>query len=430
MYILQKDGRFHYINTRLNNRSYITPFVTDTHLHVLGLGEKLYFPSLESKNLKEIEDIIEKLLKNNPKEIILRGWSEEFAKPSKLFLDNIANSLPIILVRRCSHLAIVNSKVLEIVDFSDCREYVDYVNGIVKEKALEKIYVIIDSPTYTTEIWNHAKDYLLDKGYGYVHSDDLHGLYKDELPFKPTDNLKVYEKVAVTNYEQLISYQKDGYFDKFSCVKIYLDGSLGARTAYLLEKYNDDENNFGIKLWKDEELIKVLDFCEKNNLHLAVHAIGDGAIEQLLYVFEKVKPRLVHRVIHAMVMSNDQIERIKKLNLIVDIQPQFIESDKGFINNRLGRNVDKAFNFSKLYKTGIPLFISSDAPVEDPDWIRDLIRLDKLGIPYCYSLYQITYAPEFIDNFDRGSTISEQALIFNDNPFNQISVPKVYNNNK
>ncbi len=138
MYILQKDGRFHYINTRLNNRSYITPFVTDTHLHVLGLGEKLYFPSLESKNLKEIEDIIEKLLKNNPKEIILRGWSEEFAKPSKLFLDNIANNLPIILVRRCSHLAFVNSKVLEIVDFSDCREYVDYVNGIVKEKALEK----------------------------------------------------------------------------------------------------------------------------------------------------------------------------------------------------------------------------------------------------------------------------------------------------
>ena len=69
MYILQKDGRFHYINTRLNNRSYITPLVTDTHLHVLGLGEKLYFPSLERKNLKEIEDIIEKLLKNNPKKL-------------------------------------------------------------------------------------------------------------------------------------------------------------------------------------------------------------------------------------------------------------------------------------------------------------------------------------------------------------------------
>ncbi len=101
---------------------------------------------------------------------------------------------------------------------------------------------------------------------------------------------------------------------------------------------------------------------KKNNLHLAVHAIGDGAIEQLLYVFEKVKPRLVHRVIHAMVMSNDQIERIKKLNLIVDIQPQFIESDKGFINNRLGRNVDKAFNF-QIIQTGIPLFISSDAPL-------------------------------------------------------------------
>lgn len=428
MYKLQKDGKFHYINTKLNNRSYITPFVTDTHLHVLGLGEKLYFPSLERKNLKDIKEIIEKILENNPKEIILRGWSEEFAKPTKFFLDNITNNVPVILVRRCAHLAVVNSKVFEIVDFNNYQEYVDFSTGIVKEKALEKIYQIIDPSSNIAEIWGHAKDYLLNKGYGYIHSDDFHGISKDEIPFKPTDNLKVYEKVAVNNYEELISYQEKGYFDEYFCVKIYLDGSLGARTAYLLDSYNDDQDNFGIKLWNDEELIKVIDFCENNNLHLAIHAIGDGAIEQLLNVFEKIKPRLIHRIIHAIVLNENQIERLKKFHLIVDIQPQFIESDKVFIHKRLGKNVDKAFNFSKLYKAGVPLFISSDAPVEDPDWIRDLKKLNYLGIPYSYSLYQITYAPDFIDNFDRELTIHKQALIFKDNPFDRISIPKVYNN--
>lgn len=144
MYILKKDGNFHYINTKSNNRSYITPFVTDTHLHVLGLGEKLYFPSLEGENLKEIRYIIENLLENNPKEIILRGWSEEFARPTKDFLDNITTNLPIILIRRCGHLAVVNSKALEVAVFNDSKEYVDFTTGIVKEKALEKIYQIKD----------------------------------------------------------------------------------------------------------------------------------------------------------------------------------------------------------------------------------------------------------------------------------------------
>lgn len=66
--------------------------------------------------------------------------------------------------------------------------------------------------------------------------------------------------------------------------------------------------------------------------------------------------------------------------------------------------------------------------MEDPDWIRDLKKLNYLGIPYSYSLYQITYAPDFIDNFDRELTIHKQALIFKDNPFDRISIPKVYNN--
>ncbi|HOB16309.1 MAG TPA: amidohydrolase family protein [Defluviitoga sp.] len=430
MYILKKDGNFHYINTKSNNRSYITPFVTDTHLHVLGLGEKLYFPSLEGENLKEIRYIIENLLENNPKEIILRGWSEEFARPTKDFLDNITTNLPIILIRRCGHLAVVNSKALEVAVFNDSKEYIDFTTGIVKEKALEKIYQIkdfSDFSAYAEKIWGYAKDYLIGKGYGFVHSDDLHGISKEDLPFKPTDNLNVFEKVAINNHEDLIFYYENGYFDKYSCVKVYLDGSLGARTAFLLEKYNDDYNNFGIKLWEDEELIKVIDFCEKNNLHLAAHAIGDGAVEQLLNAFEKAKPKLVHRIIHAIVLNENQIERIKKLKIILDIQPQFIESDKVFIHQRLGKRLNKAFNFSKLYETGVPLFISSDAPVEEPNWVRDLKTLNNLGIPYSYSLFQITYGPEFIDNFDRELATYEQVLIFKDNPFNQISMPKVYN---
>ena len=425
MYKLTKNRNFKYVNTKFNKQLYVTPLVTDTHLHMLGLGEKLSQPTLEGKNLFDIKKILEELLKQNYDKIILRGWMEEFSKPTKSFLDEITKDIPTLLIRRCGHIAVVNSKVFEIIDFTGLKSYINFEKGIIKEKAIDKFYEIFGAFNNIKNNYEIAKKFLKSKGYGFVHSDDLHGLSKEDLPYKEDKDFDVYEKVAIKNFEELLKYYEEGYFDEFNSVKVYLDGSLGGRTAYLLKKYNDADT-FGEKLWSDEELTEVVKFCEGKSLHLAAHAIGDGAVNQILNIFKRLKPKLIHRIIHAEILNEVQIKDLKSFNIIVDVQPQFIESDKVFINERLGERIENAFRFYDLFKNNIPLFFSSDAPVEEPDWIKDIVTLKYIGIPYEYSLHQIIYAPELVDKIDRELSMEDKALIFKENPFVKVSKPEIF----
>ncbi|WGS64335.1 amidohydrolase family protein [Marinitoga aeolica] len=413
MYYLTKDGKFVYKNTKHNLNKYITPLITDTHMHILGFGEKLLNPDIEGLKKEDIEKIIIDKLKDNPEKVVLRGWSE-----LNIDLDIYSKNTPIILIRRCGHIAIVNSVILERLTKEVDNKYIDFKKKIIKEKALEKFHEIYGFYSDVKRAYLKAKEYLLNKGYGFIHSDDLHGISKEDLPFD--DELKVFEKVAINNYNELIDYYEKGYFNTFKAVKIYVDGSFGGRTAYLREKYNDGKDK-GYLVWKEDELKKVLEFCENNNLHLCMHAIGDGAIDVILNVFEKTKPEYYHRIIHASILHDDQIEKIKKYNLILDMQPQFIESDKKILKNRLGKRSKLTYRFKKLFDEKIPMFFSSDAPVEIPDWFRDAKILNNSGIPLKYIIYNMTYFPEFIDKFNR----ENKYLIFNENPFERLTIPDI-----
>jgi hypothetical protein len=416
MYYLNENGIFVYKNTKINSNKYVTPLITDTHMHILGFGEKLLNPDLENMEDSKIIELIENKLKNNSKKIILRGWSK--TNITKDSLDNLSKDIPIILIRRCGHVAICNSKILEHLNKNT--EYIVYETGEIREKALEGFYEIFGYFSDIKKAYNEAKNYLLSKGYGYIHSDDLHGIKKEDLPFD--DDLKVYEKVAINNYEELIEYHNNGIFNDFNAVKVYVDGSFGGRTAYLRENYNDGDNR-GNLVWKKEELKKVLEFCENNNLHLCMHAIGDGAIDEILETFDDLKPQNIHRIIHASIIHNDQIERIKKYRIILDMQPQFIESDKSILKSRLGQRDKLTYRFKNIYEEKIPMFFSSDAPVEMPDWFRDAKTLERLGLPLKYIIYNMTYFPKLIDGFDR----NKGQLVFKENPFEKLTIPIIEN---
>ncbi|GAB6188962.1 hypothetical protein JCM30566_07010 [Marinitoga arctica] len=413
MYYLNENGEFIYKDTKFNIKKYVTPLITDTHMHILGFGEKLLNPDLESLEDNEILDLIKLKLKENPSKIMLRGWSK--TNINKKILDEISKNIPIILIRRCGHIAIVNSYVIERLNQNN--EYIVYNKGEIKEKALEEFYEKFGYFSDIKKAYNKAKEYLISKGYGVIHSDDLHGIEKENLPFD--NDLKIYEKVAINNYEELIEYKNKGYFEKFKVVKIYVDGSFGGKTAYLREKYNDSETR-GELIWNSFELEKVMEFCENNGLHLCMHSIGDGAIDVILNAVDKIKPVNYHRIIHASILHDDQIRKIKKYKLILDMQPEFINSDKKILNSRLGTRKNLTYRFKELYNNNIPLFFSSDAPVEIPDWFRDAKTLNKLGLPLNYIIYHMTYFPQVIDKFER-----DKKLIFNENPFLRLTIPLI-----
>lgn len=422
MYTLNKNGTFILKNTKINSNIYITPFATDTHMHLLSFGQKLSDPDLEFKNENEIRYILEKELQKNRDTIILRGWSEETFRPEKNFLNKISSVKPILLIRRCGHIGIVNNVFFEKFTFEKFPQYINISENLITEKALEEFYEKNGYYTNIRESYETAKNYLLAKGYGFIHSEDIHGITPYDLPYENKE-LCIYEKIAVNSYKELENYYSLGYFVKHHSVKVYLDGSFGGRTACLKENYSDSSSK-GVLTWEDEELKKVINFCENKNLHLAAHAIGDNAAEQFISVNEEVKPKQNHRMIHAAMLSDLQIQRIKNINIIADMQPAFIKSDEKILPARLENRINMTYRFGDIYKNNIRLFLSSDAPVEIPDWERDVITLKNLGLPLDFILKTILLSPEKIDNFNRTESIEKQRLIFRENPFENFTSPE------
>lgn len=422
MYKMNSNGDFDYINTKINIKKYITPMITDSHLHVISFGEKLINPDLEFKSILEIKKIIKNKLNENPKKIILRGWSEPEI-PHKRFLDSLNKNIPMMMVRRCGHVATINSKIFEIIDFSKYSEYINEKDGIIYEQALELVYENLGYYQNIEKSFKKAEKYLIDNGYGYIHSEDIHGISKDQLPFKDS-KIKVYEKIAVNNLEELKKYHEEKYFEDYKSVKVYTDGSFGGWTALMKKEYSD-KNTKGKKIWSDYDLEKVLEFCEKNHLHLAMHAIGDGAVEQILNIFKKIKPKGIHRIIHSAVLNDYQLDIIKKFNIILDMQPSFIPSDEPILKKRLGERVKIAYRFRDILDKNINLFLSSDAPVEEPKWLRYFDILSKQNISNKEILDSLIFKPQLIDRQDRIKDMDERRLVFEQNPYEKITVPTV-----
>ena len=307
MHILKSDGKFHYTNTRLHNDKYITPMITDSHLHLLFFGESLLTDNIDGKNLKEIQVIIEDKLREDPDSIVLNKLNEDYATPTKEFLDSLSTDVPIYLVTRCGHGGYANQKVFDSYDFSKFPGCVDYEKGKLLEAASGFLKSKFGRYTDTTKAFLTGADFLISKGIRYAHSDDIRDIEPAELPFKKT-KLQVYEKVNVNSPLQLKEYHEKGYFNICRAVKVFLDGSFGGRSAYMSFPYKDT-GGFGLRKWAEDDLADVIKFCENNGYHLCMHAIGDRAIDIIIDTFKDVRPIQQHRIIHASCIRDDQIQR-------------------------------------------------------------------------------------------------------------------------
>ena len=124
---------------------------------------------------------------------------------------------------------------------------------------------------------------------------------------------------------------RTGFGDKslrIGSVKIYIDGSMGARTAVFFEPYTDDPSTTGLFTIQPEELRRRVVRAHKMGLQIAIHAIGDRGIEEALNAIEaalKEESRKDHRnrIEHCEVLTEDQIIRIKRLGIVASMQPNF-----------------------------------------------------------------------------------------------------------
>ncbi len=369
------------------------PGFIDSHLHFLGLG---YIKSnVELKDTESIEEV-KALLKasTNKKMILSRGWNQENFIEKRMLtkndLNQVSDEIPIIATRVCGHVIVVNDKMMEIAGISDSTKQINggefsYETGIFSEKAIGLIYDFIPQPSIDDikEYLIKADQILLSNGITSCASDDFSVLPIDykiiikafvELYNENKLHVKITEQVNLP-IEQLKEFIELGYvnkrFDKFRMgpLKILADGSLGGKTAFLNAPYENEPNNFGIRTFIDEELFEIVHLADINGMDTVIHAIGDGAIDQAINTIARTqkitKRENHHAIIHAQLATEKQIERMAKLNIGAIIQPIFINSDIKIIESRIGTRSKHSYLFNTMFKNGLKVGFSTDAPVEN-----------------------------------------------------------------
>lgn len=366
----------------------VLPGLIDTHVHLSSFG--LLLKQMDLKNVLSIEELIEKI-KNKAKSKIGRliigiGWDQEKFKekrfPMRWDLDKASENNSIIIIRVCGHLGVVNSYILNKINLEEIsRKYKEHIEfnekgectGIFKEKALKELLneILKFSIKEIEEILSIAIKEALKNGLTCVNF-----LSCNMIEFKALKNLLKKGKLPIrirayinANYIDLISKPlKINDKLKLMGIKILLDGSLGARTARLSKPYFDNPETRGTLLYSEEEIEELLLKAKKKKIQVAIHAIGDEAIDKALNIIEKVYGKKAKdfriRIEHASLLNKEIIEKMRKIGVIASIQPHFVISDFWAVR-RLGEKRSRyLYPFKTLFNKGIIISGGSDCPVE------------------------------------------------------------------
>ncbi|MBB5172755.1 amidohydrolase [Texcoconibacillus texcoconensis] len=377
------------------------PGFIDSHLHMMGHGEKLLRLDLSMiSSAEEMKEVLRKKVVTAGEDewIIGEGWNENLFPDRKMIkreeLDEIAPHHPLVLSRVCRHALIANSKALDIAKVDEAcedpsggrieRDEKGQLNGLFHDQAQSLIREAM--PEVSNHHLNRALSSALNDLYahGFVggHTEDLNhygdGVQMLETFLQTIDgktkkfrtNLLVHHEVLDQLIEAGFSLGKQTEFISTGAMKIFADGALGGRTALLSEPYSDANDTQGLAIYDGDELKALVSRAREQQLPVAIHTIGDEALDRSIAALEEHPPTqgVRDRLIHLQVVREDLLERLKKLSVILDIQPRFVASDFPWVIDRLGRErLPYAFAWKRLLSAGLICAGGSDAPIEPID---------------------------------------------------------------
>jgi len=386
----------------------VLPGFNDSHLHLYGyaqnkggidLGGLLGIAALQDRLRAHI-----KAQKPAPGAWITgRGWDQtdfkEGRMPTRHDLDPVSEGHPLVLKRKCGHVSVLNTQALKEAGIFEHPPQVPggmielgedgRPTGILKENAMDLAQGQAGGPGARGSkalIAQAAADFVA-AGLTSVQTDDLGAFGREpealfsayqemaaagQLPLRVNAQLLITDKEALRDL--ITRGCTTGFGDewfKVGPLKILADGSFGGRSAWLRAPYADEPGTRGILLHTKEELRQLIRIAHEGGMQIAAHAIGDGAMDLVLALFEEAQrarplkdPRF--RIVHASLAAPDLLDRMRALGAAADVQPAFIPSDLPFINSRLGsKRAAWAYPFKDFLDRGIPLAGGSDCPVED-----------------------------------------------------------------
>jgi predicted amidohydrolase YtcJ len=326
------------------------------------------------------------------------GWDENHfedgAIPTIGELDKVAPHCPIFFKRICHHAFLVNSKALEMSGYHPSAPVpmggavvldplTNKPSGLLLETASRLITDHIPEKTYE-ELKSGLKAamrFAVQKGLTSVHTNDPAYLGGLDQTYKLFDELINGEQSGLRcnlliDYSFLKRMKETGLLTGFGneklqigAVKLFADGALGGRTALLSKPYHDQPNQYGEAIQTQEELYEMVKGVREAGMPVAIHTIGDQALENVLDILDQF-PNVNHRdrLVHTSIIRKELLPRLADPNRIADIQPRFVVSDYPWVMERIGlmREQD-LYAWKTLLSSGVLCAGGSDAPVEPID---------------------------------------------------------------
>ena len=387
----------------------LLPGFIDSHLHMLLYGTNQL--GVDCKNgVEDIEGmkawLAERARTTRAGEWV-RGWGyndqrlAEGRHPTRDDLNEASEDHPIIVVRTCNHISVVNSKALEWLgttrDTPDpeggqiVRGEDGEPTGVLKETAHMLAFETSRySPEAMMEALTIADHDFVRRGITSIHEaggygpDQMRAMYRAVAEGRV--KVRIYAMVCSLNRSEefvrkmvaagLVTGVGDERF-RMGPAKIFTDGSSSGPTCATRDPYTSDPNDSGILYFSQEEINDILGTAHREGFQITAHAMGDKAVEMVMNCIEKALEEYPredhrHRIEHAGMVPTDLMERLKKLGIVPIPNPAFFyEFGEGYIKNYGGR-VEHMFPLADYAREGVVAASGSDAPVTIPDPMRDI----------------------------------------------------------
>lgn len=377
----------------------VLPGLTDAHVHFLNYAIRQQEVNLFGvRDFEEVRRRVDQTVKSaRPGQWVQGwGWDEHHwgVEPAAAHLDDIAPDTPVVLRRMDMHTWWVNSAVMRQVGITrDTPDPVDSrlerdatgaPTGLLREwNAIGLVEPFIPEPDPAV-LYDWLKESITQ-----AHRLGLTGIHDQRVEREGRQSFRLFQALhrqgelklrvhmnIAADYlaEAEILGLEPGFGDDrlwIGHVKAFADGSMGSRTAAMLEPFEGEPDNFGVIVTSANDLWQLAEQASRAGFPVSVHAIGDRAVRDVLDVlgeFESSRPApggrsLPHRIEHVQVIHPDDLPRLKQYGVVASIQPVHLMSDWSPANRVWGARSRYAYAFRSLLDHGAWLAMGSDAPV-------------------------------------------------------------------
>lgn len=371
---------------------FVVPGLIDSHTHLMSGGFQL--SNVDLRDAADPEEFIARIKAFSgdlsPGRWILDGdWDHEKwggQLPHRSWIDSVTTDIPVFVTRLDGHMGLANSRALQLAGITAKTpdppgglivrdRNTGAPTGILKDEAMTLIFDVVPefSEEERDEALERSMDHALSNGVTQVHDmcswEDLETYAR--AGERGVLKIRIRAYPWYTNLERLSRYIAEhgtgNDWLQWNGIKAMVDGSLGSRTAWMYNPYEDDPSTVGLIVAGDTAGFReILNDADRAGVQIATHAIGDRANDWIIDLYRDIEKEnglrdRRFRVEHAQHLSEETFDLFASQGIIASMQPYHIIDDGRWAGKRIRPQLlARSYALRSFLDAGVILALGSD----------------------------------------------------------------------